>query len=69
MTRQRRSARPAAAKRPPTAAKIPATKIPAHPAPDDPAHEEWRVDEADDESFPASDPSAAAQPHRSPPKK
>jgi hypothetical protein len=40
--------------------------VPAHPDPRDPAHDEWRVDEASDESFPASDPSATAMPHRSP---
>jgi hypothetical protein len=33
-----------------------------HPDPKDPKHEEWLVDEADDESFPASDPSTATQP-------
>jgi len=27
------------------------------------AHEEWLIDEAEKESFPASDPSAIAQPH------
>jgi len=37
--------------------------VPPHPAPRDPAHEEWRIDEAEDESFPASDPSSATQPH------
>jgi len=26
-------------------------------------HQEWRIDEAEDESFPASDPSSEAQPH------
>jgi hypothetical protein len=48
----------------PPAPKVAATKLPPHPSPKDPAHDDWRVDEADDESFPASDPSAAAQPHR-----
>ena len=44
--------------------KLPATKLPPHPSPRDPEHEEWRIDEAEDESFPASDPPAPAQPHR-----
>jgi len=44
--------------------KLAASKLPAHSSPQDPAHEEWRIDEAADESFPASDPSALAQPHR-----
>jgi len=48
------------------APKLPASKLPPHPSPRDPAHEEWRIDEAEDESFPASDPPAPAQPHRSP---
>jgi len=38
--------------------------LPPHPSPQDPAHDEWHIDEAADESFPASDPSAPAQPHR-----
>lgn len=29
-------------------------------------HEEWLIDEAEAESFPASDPSSIAQPHRRP---
>ena len=51
------------------APKLPASKLPPHPSPRDPAHEEWRIDEAEDESFPASDPSAPTQPHRSPRKR
>ncbi|HEX9392001.1 MAG TPA: hypothetical protein VF928_11875 [Usitatibacteraceae bacterium] len=42
------------------------TKLPPHPSPADPAHEEWLIDEASDESFPASDPSSATQPHAPP---
>ncbi|HUL94720.1 MAG TPA: hypothetical protein VLT89_01855 [Usitatibacter sp.] len=38
------------------------TRLNPHPDPKDPAHEDWVVDEADDESFPASDPSSATQP-------
>jgi hypothetical protein len=68
MATQRRSARAPKRKRS-SVAKIPASRIPPHPARDDPAHDEWRIDEASDESFPASDPSAPAQPHRSKPKK
>ena len=37
-----------------------------HPRPDDPKHAEWLIDEAADESFPASDPSSVAQPHAHP---
>jgi hypothetical protein len=40
------------------------SKLPQHPKPSDPAHDEWVIDEAEDESFPASDPSSPAQPHR-----
>lgn len=40
--------------------------VQGHPNPGDPAHGEWLIDEASDESFPASDPSAIAMPHRSP---
>jgi len=50
-------------KAPPPAPKVSGTQVPPHPAPRDPAHEEWRIDEAEDESFPASDPSSATQPH------
>ena len=34
-----------------------------HSQPGDPKHGEWLIDEASDESFPASDPSSLAQPH------
>ena len=44
------------------APKIPATRLPDHANPEDPDHDDWKVDEADDESFPASDPSSATQP-------
>lgn len=37
--------------------------MPTHPRPDDPKHGEWLIDEAAEESFPASDPSSVAQPH------
>jgi hypothetical protein len=37
--------------------------VPPHPNPKDPAHGEWLIDEGDDESFPASDPSSVTQPH------
>ena len=43
-------------------APIGSTKVPPHPDPKDPQHEDWLVDEGDDESFPASDPSSATQP-------
>jgi hypothetical protein len=48
------------------AAKIENTRVPPHPNPADPQHEDWLVDEADDESFPASDPSSATQPKPKP---
>ena len=38
-----------------------------HPQPSDPKHGEWLIDEASEESFPASDPSSVAQPHRKSP--
>jgi hypothetical protein len=44
------------------APKIDDTRVTPHPSPTDPQHEDWLVDEADDESFPASDPSSATQP-------
>jgi hypothetical protein len=44
--------------------RISESKLPPHPQPSDPRHEEWVIDEAEDESFPASDPSSIAQPHR-----
>lgn len=37
--------------------------------PEDPKHEEWLVDEALDESFPASDPPAIASPSPKPARK
>jgi hypothetical protein len=43
------------------------TPSPAHPQPGDPKHGEWLIDEASEESFPASDPSSVAQPHRKSP--
>jgi hypothetical protein len=58
------SSRKQARKRRQPPPKLAASKLPPHPSPRDPAHEEWKIDEADDESFPASDPSASAQPHR-----
>lgn len=36
--------------------------VPSHADPADPLHGEWLIDEASDESFPASDPSAVAMP-------
>ena len=39
------------------------SKLTPHPSPADPEHVEWLIDEANDESFPASDPSSATQPH------
>ena len=44
---------------------LPRTRKPM-PPPGTPEHEEWLVDEASDESFPASDPSTAAQPGGTP---
>jgi hypothetical protein len=44
------------------APKIGTTRLPDHPSPKDPDHDDWKVDEADDESFPASDPSSVTQP-------
>jgi LDH2 family malate/lactate/ureidoglycolate dehydrogenase len=43
--------------------------LPPHPDPEDPGHREWVIDEADEESFPASDPSAPAMPHRKGPRR
>ena len=48
--------------------KLPATRKPM-PPPGAPGHEESMIDEAVEESFPASDPPAPAQPHRKPKKK
>lgn len=45
------------------APKLPATRVPAsHIAGSSPDHEEEMIDEALDESFPASDPAAIASP-------
>jgi hypothetical protein len=49
-------------KREPPAPKISDTRVAPHPSPADPKHGEWLIDEAEDESFPASDPSSATQP-------
>ena len=46
------------------APKISGTRLPSHPNPKDAKHEEWKVDESVDESFPASDPPSTSQPHR-----
>jgi hypothetical protein len=48
------------------APKVGATRVTPHPKPSDPKHEEWLVDEAVDESFPASDPPAITQPKPKP---
>jgi hypothetical protein len=64
MAKRRTSPKPTRRRSRTPAPKSGGSKLVPHPAPRDPAHEEWRIDEADDESFPASDPSAAAQPHR-----
>ena len=49
-----------------TKSKTPRPTLPrnrkAAPAPGTPEHEEWLLDEASEESFPASDPSAPVQP-------
>jgi hypothetical protein len=49
-------------KTPAPAPKVSATRVTPHPKPSDPKHDEWKVDEAVDESFPASDPPAVTQP-------
>jgi hypothetical protein len=52
------------AKKPsPPAPKVSTSQIAPHPQPRDPEHAEWTIDEAEDESFPASDPSSITQPH------
>jgi hypothetical protein len=56
-------------KKAPAAPKLAASELPPHPQPRDPEHAEWTIDEAEDESFPASDPSSISQPHRRPAKK
>jgi len=43
----------------PPAPKVGESQVP--PSKGDP--QEWRIDEAEDESFPASDPNAETQPH------
>jgi hypothetical protein len=48
------------------APKVSGSQVPPKPNPADPKHEEWLIDEGDDESFPASDPSSITQPHRKP---
>jgi hypothetical protein len=53
----------------PPAKKVSGSRLPPHPRPDDPQHGEWLIDEAEDESFPASDPSSITQPHRKPSRK
>ena len=53
-------------KNPGAVPKLNGTKLPPHPSPADPEHDEWLIDEANDESFPASDPSSATQPHELP---
>jgi hypothetical protein len=50
----------------PPAPKIGTSKVAPHPDPKDPKHAEWLIDEAEDESFPASDPSSATQPKPKP---
>jgi hypothetical protein len=49
-------------KNPAPAPKVSSTRVPPHPKPSDPEHEEWKLDEAVDESFPASDPPAVTPP-------
>jgi len=53
-------------KSPAPAPKVGSSRVAPHPKPSDPKHDEWQVDEAGDESFPASDPPAITQPHRKP---
>ena len=50
----------------PAPPKISESKVPPHPDPNDPKHGEWLIDEAEDESFPASDPNTATQPKPKP---
>jgi hypothetical protein len=50
-------------KRKSPAPKVGGSQVPPHPNPKDPEHGEWLIDEGDDESFPASDPSSVTQPH------
>ena len=53
-------------KNPSPAPKVGASQVVPHPKPKDPAHGEWVLDEAEDESFPASDPPSITQPHPKP---
>jgi len=46
----------------PSAPKVDSSQVPPHPQPGDREHAEWVIDEAEDESFPASDPSSITQP-------
>ena len=39
-----------------------ASQVPPHPQPSHEKHAEWVIDEAEDESFPASHPSSITQP-------
>jgi hypothetical protein len=52
--------------KPPAAPKVGDSQVPPRPQPDDPKHAEWLIDEGEDESFPASDPSSITQPHPKP---
>jgi hypothetical protein len=53
-------------KNPKTPPKISEGQVDPHPDPKDPKHGEWLIDEAEDESFPASDPNTATQPKPKP---
>jgi hypothetical protein len=59
--------KPEPGKRP--APKLHATPVPPAEHADGDEHEERLIDEAVDESFPASDPPAPAQPHKKPAQK
>jgi hypothetical protein len=52
---------PASTPHPKPAPKVEDSQVPPPPKTGD--HQEWRIDEAEDESFPASDPNAETQPH------
>src|SRR5437016_5855034 len=65
MTRVRKRGQAKKAKKAPSPApKVGASQVSPHPQPRDPQHAEWTIDEAEDESFPASDPSSITQPHK-----